>query len=60
MYGEVERCIQDFGMKSDGERTLGRPRHRQEDSIIMDLLEVEWWEWAGLIWLRIGISGKLL
>jgi hypothetical protein len=36
MYGGVE--IQDFGMKSNGERTLGRPRHRHEDSIIMDLL----------------------
>jgi len=49
MYGGVERCIQDFGTKSDGERTLGRPRHRQEDGIIMDLLEVEWWAWDGLI-----------
>ena len=36
-----------------GEKTLGRPRHRQEDNIIMGLLEVEWWAWAGLIWLRI-------
>ena len=55
MNGGVERCIQGFGMKSDGERTLGRPRHRWMYNIIMDLLEVEWWGWAGLIWLRIGM-----
>jgi len=28
MYEGVERCIQGFGMKSDGQRTLGRLRHR--------------------------------
>jgi hypothetical protein len=33
---------------SDKKRTLGRPRHRREDNIIMDLLEVEWWAGTGL------------
>ena len=28
--------------KSDGRRTRGRPRHRWEDSIKMDLQEMEW------------------
>jgi hypothetical protein len=28
--------------RSDGRRTVGRPRHRQEENIKMDLQEVEW------------------
>jgi hypothetical protein len=28
--------------KSEGKRPLGRPRHRREDNIKMDLREVEW------------------
>jgi hypothetical protein len=35
-----------------GKRPLGRPRHRWEDNIKMDLQEVGWGLWAGLIWLR--------
>ena len=46
--------------KSDGKRTRGRLRHMLEDNIIMDLQEVEWGAWTGLIWIRIGTSGKLL
>jgi hypothetical protein len=42
-------------------RPLGRPRRRWEDSIKMDLQEVEWrGTWTGLIWLRIGTGGGLL
>ena len=41
----------------DGRRPLGRPRHRWEDNIKMDLREVVGWgAWAGLIWLRIVVS----
>jgi predicted small integral membrane protein len=28
--------------KSEGKRTLGRPRHRWEDKFIMDLMGVGW------------------
>ena len=39
----------------EGKRTFGRPRHRWEDNITMDL---KWGgAWTCLIWLRIGTSG---
>jgi hypothetical protein len=41
-------------------RPLERPRRRWEDSIKMDLQEVGWGAWTGLIWLRIGTGGGLL
>jgi hypothetical protein len=43
--------------KSEGRRPLGRPRNRWEDNIKMDLQEVGWGEWTGLMWLRIGAFG---
>ena len=43
--------------KPEGKRLLDRPRHRWEDSINMDLQEVEWGTWTGLIWLRLGTGG---
>jgi hypothetical protein len=47
--------------KPEGKRPLGRPRHRWEDNIRMDLREREnWVVWTGLIWLRIGTSGRPL
>jgi hypothetical protein len=44
--------------KPEGKRPLGRPRHRWEDNIKMDLEEVGWGH--GLVWLRIQTSGGLL
>jgi hypothetical protein len=43
-------------------RPLGRPTHRWEDDIKMDLQEVGWGggSWTGLIWLRKGTGGGLL
>jgi hypothetical protein len=46
--------------KPEGRRPLGRPRHRWEDNIKMDLSEVGWGVQAGLIWLRIGTGRGLL
>jgi hypothetical protein len=46
--------------KPEGKRPLGRPRRRWVDNIKMDLREIEWDVWIGLIWLRIGTSGGLL
>ena len=43
--------------KYEGKRPLGRPRHRWEVSIKMDLQEVVWGAYTGLIWLRRGTGG---
>jgi hypothetical protein len=52
--GDVYRAL--VG-KPEGKRTLGRPRHRWEGNIKMDLQEVGWRAWTGLLWLRIGTDG---
>jgi hypothetical protein len=44
----------------EGRGPLGRPRRRWEDNIRMDVQEVGWGAWTGLIWLRIGTGGRLL
>jgi hypothetical protein len=47
--------------KPDRKRPLGRPRHRWEDMIRMDLGENGWGGgWSGFNWLRIGSGGRLL
>jgi len=43
--------------KPEGKRPLGRPRHRWEDNIKIDLQEVGCGVWTGLSWLRIGTGG---
>jgi hypothetical protein len=43
--------------KSDRMRPLGRPRHRWEVNIKMDLQELGWGTYTGLIWLRRGTGG---
>jgi hypothetical protein len=47
-------------LKHDGKRQLLRPRRRRDGNIKMDLQEVEWSKWIGLIWLGIGTGGELL
>jgi hypothetical protein len=42
------------------ERPLGRLRHRWEDNVEMNLQEVGWGPWTGLIWLMTGTSGGYL
>jgi hypothetical protein len=44
----------------EGKRPLGRSRRRWVDNIKMDLREIGWKMWIGLIWLRMGTSGGLL
>jgi hypothetical protein len=41
-------------------RPLGRPRHRWEDNIKMDLRDVGRETWTSSIWLRIGTGSGLL
>jgi len=40
--------------KPDGKRVLGRPQHRLEDNIRMELQEVGWggMDWIGVAWDR--------
>jgi hypothetical protein len=45
--------------RPEGRQQLGRPRHRWEGNIKMDL-EVGGGAWTGLRWLRIGTGGGLL
>jgi hypothetical protein len=42
-YGERIRAYRVLVEKPEGGRPLGRPRHRWEDDIKMDLQQVEWW-----------------
>jgi hypothetical protein len=42
--------------KHERNRPLVRHRHRWENNIMMELQEVGWGTWTGLIWLRIGAS----
>jgi hypothetical protein len=50
-----------FVVKLKRKRSLGRPKHRWEDNIKMDLQEVGWGgAWTGLTWLRIGTGGRHL
>jgi hypothetical protein len=44
--------------KPEGKRQLGKPRHRWEDNIKVDLQEVG--VWTGLSWLRIETGGRHL
>jgi hypothetical protein len=37
-----EKSVQGFGGKAQGKRPLGRPRHKWEDGIRMDLREIGW------------------
>jgi hypothetical protein len=37
-----ERCLQCFGGETEGTRPLGRPRHRWESIIKINILEVGW------------------
>jgi hypothetical protein len=46
--------------KPEGKKLLGKPIRMWEDNIKMNLREIGWLIWTGLIWLRIGTSGGLL
>jgi hypothetical protein len=46
--------------KLEGNRPLGRPMHRWEVAIKMDLKEVGREAWTGLILLRTGTGGRVL
>jgi len=41
-----------FGLGTLGKRSLGKPRHKWEHNIKMDLQVEGWAAWMGFIWLR--------
>jgi hypothetical protein len=51
MYRLQERCIHGLVWRTEGKRQLGRPKHRWEDNIKMDLQEVEW---GGMDWIDVA------
>ena len=46
--------------KPEGKRPIGRPSYRWDDNVKMDLQEVGWRAWTGLIWVRTGTGGRHL
>jgi hypothetical protein len=60
--GEKRNAYRIWEGKPEGKRPLGRPSRRWVDNIKIDLREIGCYSmaWAGSIWLRIGISGRLL
>jgi hypothetical protein len=46
--------------RPEGKIPLAKPKRRREDNIKIELQELEWGTWTGLIWLRIGTGGGLL
>jgi hypothetical protein len=60
LHGGEKRCMQILVGKPEGKRPLGRPRHGWENNVKMDLQEVGWGTWTGLMWLRIQTGGGYL
>jgi hypothetical protein len=58
--GEVRIAYNILVGRPEGRRQLGRTRRRWEDNIKMDLREIGFRMWIGLIWLRIGTGVGLL
>jgi hypothetical protein len=52
--GEERKVYKVLVGKPEGRRPLGRPRHRWEDGIRMDLREIGLGVWIGFDWLRTG------
>jgi hypothetical protein len=57
-YGEKRGAYRILVGRPEGRVPLGRPRHRWEDNIKMDLQAGG--AWTGLSWLRMGTGGGLL
>jgi hypothetical protein len=58
--GEGREVCKVLVVKHERKRPLGRPRHRYENGIRMDIWEIGFWVWSGFNWLRIGVGGGLL
>jgi hypothetical protein len=56
-YGERRGVYRDLVEKPEGKRLIGRPRHKWEDNIKLDLHEVGWGVWNGSSWFKIWTGG---
>jgi hypothetical protein len=46
--------------ETEGNKPLGRPRHRRVDIIQVGLRKIGLGNWTGFIWLRIWPTGRFL
>jgi hypothetical protein len=58
--GEERKVYKVLVGNPEGKRSLGRPRHRWEDGVRMDLRVIGLGVWIGFDWLRTGTGGGLL
>jgi len=58
--GEIRNPYKILVGKPDGNRSLGKHRHRYEGNVKMDVRKYIGKLWSGFIWLRIGTSSCLL
>jgi hypothetical protein len=58
--GEERKVYKVLAGKREGKKPLGRPRHRLEDGIRVDLREIGLGVWIGFDLLRTGTGGGLL
>jgi hypothetical protein len=54
MHGRQERCIMGLVGRTEGKRTLGRPRHKGKDTIKMELQQMEL---RGMDWIDLNQDG---
>jgi hypothetical protein len=54
--GEMRGAYRVFVGKLERKRLLVTPRRRREDNIKMNLQEVGWGAWTGLIWSRVQVN----
>jgi hypothetical protein len=59
-HGEKRNAYRILVEKTEGKKSLWRPRRRWEDNIKMILKKQDGVVWTGYIWLRIVTSGGLL
>jgi hypothetical protein len=58
--GEMRIVCRILVGKPEGKSPLGRPGHRWEDNIKMDLWKKGFGAWSGFTWLKTMTSGRLL
>jgi hypothetical protein len=58
--GDMRNAYKILVGKSEVKIPLRRPRHKCEDNIKMDIMEVGLKVWARLFWFRIRTGGRLL
>jgi hypothetical protein len=58
--GAIQNAYNILVRKPEGKKPLGRPSHRWEDNIKLDLRKMRGRVWNEFIWFRIWVSGRPL